>query len=668
MRELMDTLRGPAKRARPVVLVPAGHRLVRFAGRRGGEGPLTTGQRNTLSWVRNENEFARMVDWGLDLPPGATLDDITAAFAILLARHESLRTCYPDRDDAPVQHVIQHGELTIDLYAVAAPAVEPDAAEPSAAPPGAAESSRAEPGGQAPSPAAPSAAELVMSLIGQLRSAEFDLSSDLPVRIGVAVDGDVPLAAAAVYSHMAADMLGMAVVGQQFTELAAEPARRQPDEPGHQPLDQAVMEHSPRGHRITRAALRTWQARLRAVPQCTYVTPQASAEGQAAATEPAAAWLWSRAAALALPHVADRSGVSRQAAVLAALCAVLSHRSGQPDCAFTALMHNRFERRLREYVGSLASDTLITVDTRADSLDQLARRAAMTTLRAGKGCAVDGDELGRLVRAVEVDRGISYARDCTYNDTSYIDMVPPESPGSPCAARAALPASELHFVAAADIGTLLAVFLWQVEGELLLGAMTSDTGRMPRADIEALLRGVELLLVEAATADVKLDRVREITGVTPLPRGPGWVLTDSCWVELAEVRRLVADSLPGVPALVTAEDTEDSEPELTAWLAPSGPLTPEEAHAACMAVLPAGPQPPASMRYSAMAPARYVICATAPPDVANLEAWRRQPVRAAGPGRPPPPASPAEPLRAAAGPGPGPSPGLPPTADAGPLS
>ena len=299
-------------------------------------------------------------------------------------------------------------------------------------------------------------------------------------------------------------------------------------------------------------------------------------------------------------------------------------------------MHNRFGLRLREYVGSLASDTLITVDTRADSLDQLARRAAMTTLRAGKGCAVDGDELARLVRAVEVDRGISYARDCTYNDTSYIDLVPSEPPASPCAARAALPASELHFVDAADIGTLLAVFLWQVEGELLLGAMTSDTSRMPRADIEALLRGVELLLVEAATADVKLDRISEITGITPLPRGPGWVLTDSCWVELAEVQRLVADAFPGVPALVTAESSGGGEPVLTAWLAPSGPLTPEQAHAACMAVLPAGPQPPAIMRYSAMAPARYVICATAPPDPADPAAWRPPSRPRRRPGRPVP--------------------------------
>src|SRR5262249_49497110 len=116
MRELMDTLRGPATRARPVVLAPAGHRTARFAGRRGGEGPLTTGQRNPLSWVRDETAFARMVDWGLDLPPGVTLDDITAAFAVLLARHESLRTSYPDGPDGPVQHVTQSGTLTIDLY------------------------------------------------------------------------------------------------------------------------------------------------------------------------------------------------------------------------------------------------------------------------------------------------------------------------------------------------------------------------------------------------------------------------------------------------------------------------------------------------------------------------------------------------------------------------
>ena len=245
MRELMDTLRGPAKRARPVVLMQAGHRAARFTGRRGGEGPLTTGQRNTLSWVRNENEFARMVDWGLDLPPGATLEDITAALAILLARHESLRTSYPDRDDGPVQHLIQHGELTVDLYAIAPPATAPTAdAAPAPAAEAALSPPAAEPGFTEPLPASPTPAELVMALIGRLRSAEFDLTRDLPVRVAVAVDGDVPLAAAASFSHMAADMIGMALVGQQFTELAADPASQPPGEPGHQPLDQAVVEQS----------------------------------------------------------------------------------------------------------------------------------------------------------------------------------------------------------------------------------------------------------------------------------------------------------------------------------------------------------------------------------------------------------------------------------------
>lgn len=669
LRELMDTLRGPAARTRPVVLAPAGHRTARFAGRRGGEGPLTTGQRNTLFWVRDETAVARMVDWGLDLPPGVTLDDITAAFAVLLARHESLRTSYPDRPGGPVQHVAQSGELTIDLYTVAEHDPSKAKAAPSPNSSGEAGPSQAEPGHQAPSSASPSEAELALALIGRLRATEFDLSRDLPMRVAVAVRGDIPLAAAAVYSHMAADMVGMALVGQQFTALAADHASREPGEPGHQPLDQAALERSPRGLRIARGALRTWEARLRAAPPCMYATARPD---PAAATGPAAAWLWSRAAGLALPHIAARTEASKQSAVLAALSAVLSHRTGLPDCTFTVLMHNRFELRLREHVGSLAGDTLISIDTRAASFDELVKRAAMTTLRAGKGGAIDGDELRRLIPEVAVERGFFYTRDCTYNDTSYIDMVPAQEPGDPAAVRDALAASELRWVPAADIGPLLAVFLWQVEGEMLLGAMTADTARVPRADLESLLHGVELLLAEAVSADVKLDRIGEITGVTPVPRGPGWILTDSCWVELAEVQRLVQDALPGVPALVTAEPAgsagpagpagsagsaraggaaaEDRQPGnlvLTAYLAPSGPLTPEQAHAACMAVLPPGLEPPPRMRYTAIAPARYVICATAPPGPAGLAvgpagptgpaadpaAWRRQPVLSAGPGR-----------------------------------
>jgi hypothetical protein len=67
--------------------------------------------------------------------------------------------------------------------------------------------------------------------------------------------------------------------------------------------------------------------------------------------------------------------------------------------------------------------------------------------------------------------------------------------------------------------------------------------------------------------------------------------------------------------------------ELVGYLA--GPdLTPRSAHLASLAGL--------RWRPTAMTPTRYVICATAPDDVDDLAAWRRQPVIAEGDGRPGP--------------------------------
>ena len=46
-----------------------------------------------------------------------------------------------------------------------------------------------------------------------------------------------------------------------------------------------------------------------------------------------------------------------------------------------------------------------------------------------------------------------------------------------------------------------------------------------------------------------------------------------------------------------------------------------------------GLAPPGGIRYTAMAPNQYVICAAAPADVRDQAAWRRQTVVAEGDGR-----------------------------------
>ena len=73
-----------------------------------------------------------------------------------------------------------------------------------------------------------------------------------------------------------------------------------------------------------------------------------------------------------------------------------------------------------------------------------------------------------------------------------------------------------------------------------------------------------------------------------------------------------------------------------AYLAAGGGIdTPEKAHTACLTTL-AGTrtlEPPDGIRYTAIAPSRYVICADAPADVRDMAAWQGQTVVAEGDGR-----------------------------------
>jgi hypothetical protein len=603
----------------PAVRLTLADRLrVPFAGRRGGDGPLTIGQGTLLCWVTNPAFPTRMVEWPLSLPEGTTLADIAAALRILMARHESLRTCYPSAlapgttasspaeilPGDPVQRVIRSGELVIDVYAASDEPADD--------------------------------AVLVTELTRLLRAREFDLTAELPLRVAVAVWQDTPRAAVILYSHMAADMAAMAVLDRQFTALVTDPSSRQVGPPGHQPLDQAAEEHSARGLRRMDAAVRGWEAAFRIMPQCLFAVPSADPRRDGGVVS---GWLWSRAGALALPHIAARTGASRQLVVFAAVCTMIGWRTGHGTCVLPVLSSNRYQRRLRDYVGSLVQDGITVIDVRADSLDEVVHRAAAAVLRGNYNSLIDVKRLERTVRQAEHARGITWCRYCTFNDISEFqrpaDRETRSGAADPAAAERALEQtrfSQMRVPGAEE--QLLMLLLNQVDGELIMGATTRDANRVPLAELETLLRGTEFLLVAAARGDVGLSRLAELTGVQPVVRGPGWLRVGPSWVELAEVRRLVQDALP-VPAAAFAVPGPDGH-ELVAYLAAGGGIdSPEQAYAACMVTLAGtrGLAPPDGIRYTAMAPGRYVICASAPADVRDMAAWQRQAVVAEGDGR-----------------------------------
>jgi hypothetical protein len=625
--------------AMPPVRLTLGDRLrVPFSGARGGEGPLTTSQTTTLCWVTNLATPARMVEWPLSIPEGTTLHDITAALRILIARHESLRTCYPSAPapgtasanscivlpGEPQQRVLKSGELVIDVYAASAEPADD--------------------------------AVLFTELTRLLRAREFDLVAELPLRVAVAVWEDRPRAAVILYSHMAADMAAMALLDRQFTTLVTDPSSRQVGPPGHQPLDQAREERSARGQRRLDAAVRSWEAAFRIMPQCQYAVPSADPWHDGGVIS---GWMWSRAGALALPHIAARTGASRQLVVFAAACTMMSWRTGHDTCVLQMLVSNRYQRHLRDYIGCLVLDGITALDVRARSLDEMVRRAAAAVLRGNRNSMLSGNMIDRISRQVDHDRGITITRNSTFNDIS--EFMPVQDAAATNGGEAATDAAaagralgQTRFAQLPAPGAeeqLMLLFLQQVDGELIMGATSRDANRVPLRELETLLRGTESLLVAAALGDVELSRLAEVTGVEPVVRGPGWLRVGPSWVELAEARRLVEDALPAPAALFAVPEParadgpaggpgalagQSADHTLVAYLtAGDGIGTPEQAHAACMTTL-AGTRslaPPGGIRYTAMAPHQYVICANAPADVRDQAAWRRQTVVAEGDGR-----------------------------------
>lgn len=551
---------------------------LRFEGHRAATGPLTAGQRNIAKWLLDiPHAPAAVLEHTFDVPPGATVQDVAGCFEVLLCRHEGLRSTY-ELGDPGSQRVLASGSLPLRVY-------------------GAGDAGR---------------------LAALCREEPFDLTAEPPVRFAVAAHGGTAggtvVAAVVVCSHLTADFQALAVLDAEFAEMIRAPAARVagPDRP--QPLDRAALERRPARARRMDQALRHWERALRTAPAHPYAGPR-SAPG----TGSGAYGMSSPAAAIALEHVAARTGASRPAIVLAAFCALLSHRTGDAVCSFVTLSANRFESDLLRYVGTLAQSAFLTVEVGGAGFDALVRRCFGAVLQSGLHGAYDVHRQHERSVAVTADRGIAPPFEPVFNSMVMDAPVrrPPRDPAAAAATRTQwvdLPATDV----------LLRFDLGQVEDTLVARVWSGDTGRVAPAEALALLLALERLIVAAATGDLDHAGIVAALGLPPIERPPGWLLVDRCWVDLAEIQRLLDDAL--APAASRVFASVDGAP-LVAYVAggPADVLSAREAHRRCLAALPG--------RHAAMTPRHYVLCGRPPADLDDPAAWRAERVLSEGSGR-----------------------------------
>ncbi|MFL6141277.1 MAG: condensation domain-containing protein [Labedaea sp.] len=568
-------------RRRRVQLTPLPPLPVAFTGLRDAEGPLTLGQLNIVMWLnRTPEHFYNVLCVELEVPGGVSVGDVAETVAVLLARHEGLRTHYTGGTH-PRQTVIAAGELMVDVHSLGDGEWDPRDR--------------------------PAVAE---ALTRWLRDQRLAGGAGLPVRVAVAVggaDGRV-VACAAGFSHVAVDHGALEIIRREFAGLVRDPSARQVGHPRHQPLDQAELEATPAERRQAEQALRYMEEQAWRIPRCLFALPGAQATGESLAVE-----LSSVAAAMAVRRVAARTRSSRSSIVLAAICAVLAHRTGYRELTVPLLSNNRFERHLADFVGSLAQGAIATIEVGTASFDALVKHTWITVMQASRHARYDATRRAALDERIEHERGLRFMYDPLFNS-----LVPESWSGLTAGVgygaeqvSAALAQTELTWRPVPTNGTPMRFGLTQIDGRVRLDLWSADTGHVPNAEMESLLLAVERLLVAAADGDLDTERITGAIGLDPILRGPEWTLVDYCWVDLAAAQRVLDEAL--APAVARIFASVHGRP-LVAYLTATGSVrTPEQAHARCMAALSDHP--------TALTPRHYVVCASAPPDPANPAAW-----------------------------------------------
>ena len=571
---------------------------VKFSGTRSGSGPVTLGQLNVLLWATDQTIFGAVQCQTLNVGPGRSLHDVTGAIGRLISRHESLRTLFVVGASGEwTQQVTASGELLVEVHEAAG---RLDATE---------------------------------ALVKQRLNAPFALDREWPIRAAIITSGGAPAWVLLVLTHMAADFASLGVIARDFRRLLSNGTSRAPEPPSLHPLDQAKLEMSPMARSRAEAAVRYWETILRDTPQCMLAVP----EHRPANNCSRIATLRSRAAALALARIADRTHASQSVVILAAVATLLGLRTVNDRCLITALCANRFDRASRDYVGTIAQDALIAADLTAETFDGIIQAARTAALTAYYYSQYDAESLWQMIDRVNEDRGTEFHRDCVLNDlngaavqvqTGHAGSLPEEGD-----AENAMRDTRLVW---ADAGPRPLLFYFEVFGltrhDVSL-SVWADQSRFPAAEVEDFLFAVERLLVAAERRDVPARDIGELVGISPVLRDASWQRIDSCWVELPAVQQLLDDVVASVPGIDAAQvfctrdvaGTRTAE-SLVAYVSASGSeITPQTLHTQCLQRLAGRP--------TAMTPAWYVICDRTPDDLTRLGLWRHLPVRVESSGR-----------------------------------
>ncbi len=443
------------------------HRMdIPFTAGEAGSAPLTWGEKAILQDMRASGNQFSMAGY-LDLPEGSTVADAAARLTGVVCQHTALRMrLQTDSVGRLTQHVAASGRLSLDILTL------PDDADRS------------------------DAQRYVADLMESWPLVPFDFHHDWPLRMAVVRHRSACLSLVWVLSHLAADGGAHLLL---LDDLLARPGSGRT---GRRPqlLDVARSEQEPQQRLLSARAMRHWEAQLRHIPAQTFAepVPPADRSGQ----RHAHVRFTSPAAHLAMLAIARRTGIDLSRVTLGLIATAIARATGVTALTLKVMVNNRFRPGLADVIAPIAQNSVLTIDVGDASVDEVVVRARGAALTAGMRAYYDPDELNELTAALDAERGYAAAVTCRVNDQRAMVMRADDQSDvdevTPAQIAQRLPESSLTWLGPRENMHEQAIILIENRPGVVSLWLIWDQWSLTRHQVEAMLRGVEAVAVEAA--------------------------------------------------------------------------------------------------------------------------------------------------------------------------
>ena len=449
--------------------------IVRFEGEGSGVGELSWGQREIWDVIRAKGD-SLSIGGVRTLPSGLTVGDVADGLRLIMSRHQALRTRLRfDLDGQTRQVVHASGEIALEV-------VDAGDGDP---------------------------AEVAAAVAAGYKARNFDYEHEWPLRMAVVTQRGAATHVAEMFCHLAVDAFGLAAV---HDDLAGGTGPDLGPATGLPPLDQARRQQAPRGRLVHETAMRYFERLAERVPLGQFrgsADPRRPRFWQLTCESPAGY----RAARV----LAGRAGVTTSPVLLGAYAVAVTEFTSSEPAVIQLVVNNRFRPGFGGSVSTVTQSCPGVIDVAGASFGEVVVRAWHASLGAYKHAYYDPVGKDELSRRLAAERGGELDLPVFFNDRrvrsrELADAVLDDAVLDDAVPAAAVPAAAVPAVAPAELTMTWGerndmpeqkLFLYINDiSDTLCYELWADTHFVSPADMVAVMRRIESVLVESASGDV----------------------------------------------------------------------------------------------------------------------------------------------------------------------